>query len=445
MTTPFKKSDSSLSVPQELLDYILDFLHNDVPTLRTCSLVSHAFLPCSRYHTYSSVFIVHVCELHIFRERYAGQAYKSKDLAALLEYSPHVAPLVTRFGIHAKLDWMSDIFMDSDTNLSPIISSLKNLSYIEIITREYQGFWADFPVTTLKVFLAALRSVPLKTFICNGISFGQGQFEDLLTATANPALKHMSLVNDDGAAHTFEPYPPIRPPPDGLPTLESLCIAGDAVSSNIAWLFFHQSLYDIRGLRHLSLQIYDGTTSSLLQGLLNEMQGSLESFTLDVIPWKDQGVRLDLSQHRMLSAFFMILASPVDPRLVGMRLSPVLQTFSVEQMHHSWEYNSRETVDAWAEFEAHLDMLTLPALQRVHVRLHDSTHGVCYCFECHGHECDCRKCRGDPLGDCHNYRVSVDYDKWKCRVENIMPLLRGRGILEVEVVKQRYCIQRAFD
>ncbi len=232
------------------------------------------------------MFIVHVCELDIFREKYAGQVYQSKNLAALLEHSPHVAPLVTRFGIHAMPDWMSDIFMDEDSNLSPIISSLKNLSYIEIITREYQGFWAEFPVATLRVFLAALRSVPLKMFICNGISFEQGQFEDLLTAAANPALKHLSLVGDCGADHTFEPYPPIRPPPDGLPALESLCIAGAAVSSNIAWLFFHQSLYDVRGLRHLSLQIYNATTSSLLQGLLNEMQGSLESFTLDVIPWK---------------------------------------------------------------------------------------------------------------------------------------------------------------
>ncbi len=288
MRTPFKKSDSSLSVPQELIDYILDFLHDDVPTLRTCSLVSRAFLPCSRYHIYSSVFIVHVCELDIFREKYAGQVYQSKNLAALLEYSPHVAPLVTRFGIHAMSDRMTDILMDIDSDLSPIISSLKNLSYIEIISRGYQGFWAEFPVSTLGVFLAALRTVPLKTFICNGIEFEQEQFEDLLTAAANPALKHLSLIGDCGAKHTFEPYPPIRPPLNGLPALESLSIGGDAVSSNIAWLFFHQSLYDIRDIRYLSLQLSDGTTSSLLQRLLNEMQGTLETFTLDIIPWRSK-------------------------------------------------------------------------------------------------------------------------------------------------------------
>ncbi len=132
----------------------------------------------------------------------------------------------------------------------------------------------------------------------------------------------------------------------------------------------------------------------------------------------------------------MISASPVDPRLLGMRLSPVLQTFTVEQMCRYWEVNSRETVDAWTEFDAHLDGLTLPALQRVRVKLHDGTHGVCYCYECHGREhsiCDCDKCRG-PSG---YPRRPVDYDKWKYQVEEIMPLLRGRGILEVEAAKRQ--------
>ncbi|PBK65484.1 hypothetical protein ARMSODRAFT_435988 [Armillaria solidipes] len=238
MTTTLKNgipSDSSLSIPQELLDYILDFLHDDVPTLRTCSLVSHAFLPCSRYHIYSSAFIGHKYELDPFRDQYAGQLYQSKNLAALLKHSPHVAPLVTRFGIHAMSNRMTEFL--KDTSLFPIIQSLRNLSHIEFICRQYRR--APFPVATLRVFLAALCSVLLKTFICNGISFEQGQFEDLLTAATNPALKHMSLVCDHGADRASEPYPPIRPPPDGLPALESLCIAGKAISSNIAWLFFH--------------------------------------------------------------------------------------------------------------------------------------------------------------------------------------------------------------
>ncbi len=113
MTTPVKNDvpvDSSLPVPQELVDFTLDFLHDDVPTLRACSLVSRAFLPCSRHHIYSNVFIVHIDELDSFRKD-SGQLYQYQNLAALLEYSPHVAPLVTRFGIHGKPQWMKDVLM----------------------------------------------------------------------------------------------------------------------------------------------------------------------------------------------------------------------------------------------------------------------------------------------------------------------------------------------
>ncbi|KAK0448939.1 uncharacterized protein EV420DRAFT_834954 [Desarmillaria tabescens] len=113
MTTPFKDSvpvEFSLSIPQELFDYILDFLYDGAPTLLACSLICRASLPCSCYHIYSSVFIVHICEFDKFREQYAGQLYHHENLATLLQHSPSVASLVTRFGIHAMLNAMMDPF-----------------------------------------------------------------------------------------------------------------------------------------------------------------------------------------------------------------------------------------------------------------------------------------------------------------------------------------------
>ncbi|PBK65490.1 hypothetical protein ARMSODRAFT_1087390 [Armillaria solidipes] len=424
MTTTFKKrapSDSTLSVPQELIDYILDFLHDDVPTLRMCSLVSRAFLPCSRYHIYSSVTIIHVDELDLFRERYAGQLYQTQNLAALLEHSPHVPPLVTRFGMHS-MAMMEDASMDISS--FSIISSLHNLSHIELIAHQSLESWDAFPPVNLRPFLAALRSVPLKTFKFCAVALATSeQFEDLFTAIANPALKHLSLVCDYGADLTPGPYPPIRPPPDGLPALESLCIAGCGTSDNISWLFFKQSLYDIRGIRHLSLQLSDNAAPPLIQRLLNAMQGTLESLTLEAftIP------HLDLSGHRNLFSFFIIMASSLDPRSLTMALNPTLQTLTVEQLCHNWQRDSRRSVPAWAEFDNHLDRQALLALQRVHVRLHDSLHVGCYWFGCDGRE------------------FPRDHERWKRQVEDAMPLLKGRGVLEVEVVKQRYCIPRALE
>ncbi|SJL18660.1 uncharacterized protein ARMOST_22257 [Armillaria ostoyae] len=229
---------SRLSMPRELIDFTLDFSHDDIPTLRACSLVSRAFLPCSRHHIYSNAFIVHTAELDLFR-KYAGQLYQYQNLAALLEHSPHLVPLVIRFGIHGKPQWMTDVLMY--TSLFPIIQSLRNLSHLEFIARsrgEFQ-FWVRFPVDTHSLFLAALRSLSLKTFILKGFICLErdAQFEDVCNAAAaNLALKHLSLLCYYNGVETFQPHSPIRTPLNGLPALESLSISGDSTLHKVAWI-----------------------------------------------------------------------------------------------------------------------------------------------------------------------------------------------------------------
>ncbi|KAI0708739.1 hypothetical protein C8T65DRAFT_576262, partial [Cerioporus squamosus] len=47
----------TLRLPAEVTDSILDYLHDDRPTLRTCSLVSRSWLPSCRYHLFSEVVV----------------------------------------------------------------------------------------------------------------------------------------------------------------------------------------------------------------------------------------------------------------------------------------------------------------------------------------------------------------------------------------------------
>ncbi|CAL1715684.1 unnamed protein product [Somion occarium] len=42
-------------LPQELVDHIIDFLHDDKKTLARCCLVNHMWLPSSRYHLFHSI------------------------------------------------------------------------------------------------------------------------------------------------------------------------------------------------------------------------------------------------------------------------------------------------------------------------------------------------------------------------------------------------------
>ncbi|PBK82223.1 hypothetical protein ARMGADRAFT_1090592 [Armillaria gallica] len=426
MTTPVGNSvsgDSSPSVPQELIEYILDFLHDDIPTLRTCSLVSRcAFLPRSSYHIYSSVFIVHTGKFGLFREQYAGQLYRCRKLAALLKDSPHIAPLVTQFGILAMADlsFMTKVF--ADTSLNYIIQSFRKLSHIEFVAGQNQGSWADFPDATRKSFLRALRSLPLKTLTLKGIEFNDTHLEDVFTAAAkNAALKHLTLVCCYKGAGTSQlsNYPPICPPTNGLPALESLSISRATGPEIILQLFFTHSLYSISSIQRLSLQIRPGTPSSFFQSLLNETRKTLECFTLDIYPLIGGKVCFDLSRHGNLSSFCAILPDP--PSILEMRLSPTLRTLSVKHVSRAWKANLNDSVRAWAK----VGQLSLPALERAHIRLSDSVDNKNYYrSHCHWHTCG-------------HQAETADHDTWKREVEESMPSAwKDKNFLIVEVVKE---------
>ena len=53
--TAMASIDVDLSVPQELIDTIIDHLHDDPPSLLACGLATKKWLPSSRYHLFSRV------------------------------------------------------------------------------------------------------------------------------------------------------------------------------------------------------------------------------------------------------------------------------------------------------------------------------------------------------------------------------------------------------
>jgi hypothetical protein len=46
-----------MQLPQELVDYIVDFLHDDIRSLVSCSLVSHSFIPGTRFHLFGTFHV----------------------------------------------------------------------------------------------------------------------------------------------------------------------------------------------------------------------------------------------------------------------------------------------------------------------------------------------------------------------------------------------------
>jgi len=78
---------SSRILPQELVDSIIDHLHDDPATLHSCALVSSAWLPASRYHIFRRVSI----RLVPHDTSHGG---KANSLYRIAVSSPDIAPYI---------------------------------------------------------------------------------------------------------------------------------------------------------------------------------------------------------------------------------------------------------------------------------------------------------------------------------------------------------------
>ncbi|GJE92361.1 hypothetical protein PsYK624_085150 [Phanerochaete sordida] len=53
--TSFERTASTVSLPTEVVDYVVDFLHSDFDSLRSCTLVSQQWLPESSFHLFRRI------------------------------------------------------------------------------------------------------------------------------------------------------------------------------------------------------------------------------------------------------------------------------------------------------------------------------------------------------------------------------------------------------
>ncbi|KAJ7178248.1 hypothetical protein C8R46DRAFT_1329365 [Mycena filopes] len=85
-----------MPVPQELIDIIVDNLHDDTshaPSLRSCALTARAFVRSAQIHIFQRV------EIKPPRDRIVPSPTPCQKLYDLLVSSPHIAPLVTNLSI----------------------------------------------------------------------------------------------------------------------------------------------------------------------------------------------------------------------------------------------------------------------------------------------------------------------------------------------------------
>ena len=75
---------SNLHLPAEILDYIIDYLHNEEVTLRNCCLVSKSWVPRARKHLFDDIAFYTVRDAHSWKRTFpdplTSPAYYAKTL-----------------------------------------------------------------------------------------------------------------------------------------------------------------------------------------------------------------------------------------------------------------------------------------------------------------------------------------------------------------------------
>ncbi len=200
------------SLPHELSDRIVDFLHDDCLALSSCSLTSRSWLPAARYHRFSSVTLVGNIE----------------PFNVLLDYSPDIALFVSTLVL-------ANGYVLSRRLTPQCLSSL--LDRLPAVRR------LDLLGLTLKPEMVEIiaKQLSLVSFSAMGCSFDtSGSIQHLLSSL--PCLERLTvedlLWQDDGGLIDNMPRPKLRAfRVAGLdhPAIDQLCtwLLQDGLDSNI--------------------------------------------------------------------------------------------------------------------------------------------------------------------------------------------------------------------
>jgi len=159
------RAATNFPLPQELVDHVLDHLHDDPLTLSSCSLVCHSWLPTTRYHLFSTV---------AFRPRLSDSPIgQPVELCPRLHEILLVNPNLARYIRHLEI-W------EGAPGAHP---SRCEMGYVIWIARE----------TTLPLVLSKLKCLR-RLELCGNVNISYSEFSDTLRSALSNAFSLPSLV-----------------------------------------------------------------------------------------------------------------------------------------------------------------------------------------------------------------------------------------------------------
>ncbi|KAJ6572173.1 hypothetical protein B0H19DRAFT_679218 [Mycena capillaripes] len=253
--------------PQELVDIVVDYLYDDITTLKSCSLSAHTFVSSTRIHIFRKVEILPPADP-------LSSPNSCQRFCELLTSPPHIAPLVEELSIVlVDSDTKYDLFLDrdnledrhfpwvmADRTLSLVLPllDLKRISLTEDLRMRWSHngrssmSWDDV-AGQLKSALAKVFSSPrLVSVRLRGIVL-QSPFQLLSLFSEATALKEMSLsrAHFTQPDHQYAPWPESQP---WRPQLRSLLITDFKRRTFCRYLV--NPRIDLTAVRSLSVAVY---------------------------------------------------------------------------------------------------------------------------------------------------------------------------------------------
>ncbi|KAG6839696.1 hypothetical protein C0991_012495, partial [Blastosporella zonata] len=193
------------SIPQELVDIIIDELFDDTAALLHCSFVCRSWTPTSQRHIFHSLTLGGSSNVIRFGKtgvhvRVCPDEKQYLQFNDFLEKNPHITTYIRVLDLRVQSYFKQLIFDSKDVAkaLGLVLSKLTNLH----IFRSNLGKWASFPPE----FQTAISSVLLHQSITDvvlGISEFASASELALLLGRNPNLKHLSV--SDSAIQDMSP------------------------------------------------------------------------------------------------------------------------------------------------------------------------------------------------------------------------------------------------
>ncbi|KAK0459973.1 uncharacterized protein EV420DRAFT_1641322 [Desarmillaria tabescens] len=428
-------------LPQELIDSILDHLHDDIPALRQCVLVSHSFHAATQGHLYHQVVLVHYTWSPHMRKPYTGAWYTCANFYQLICHSPHIPPLVKSFVVHDGL--LGNDSYDQTTKrlfnkkfLPLIFPLLPCPRRIVLMNRSVRLGINNLPRSLKSSIRDAFRSPHITIIHLDGLEqVDQGWLLSLFEGC--PSLKHLTLTwFNESRRHSFPLSEELLVKPiNTSPALEALSFA-DEVSFIVDELFMMQPLFNISRLRKLSIHSRSRTDCRIIQKLLNATQDCLEELILrtqgslpsthlflPVLPGLGPHAQaLDISGNTKLRTVYLVVNAKYPDWPMTIPFSTILQGLTIEAAF--WPGRSAAGIERlnWSSLDAYVSQ-RMPSLCNINVKLHAANK--------HADDCTSRVCTGRTRsGD----KCMIDAVKY---VHKHLPTLNNMGTLQIEETSKR--------